>query len=280
MNASLPLRVGIVGSGVLVPNDGRRSSGHWVSAEDGPRGEAPFRLLFDCGSGTLHGMARDGLPWGELSHIVVSHFHADHLGDLAPVVWALRWGLRGTRTHPLHLLGPEGLGMRMHGLAAGFGSWLLDPGFPVIVHEVAPGAPWREEHSGLELVAHAAAHTPEALAWRLEARGASVGYTGDTGASPPLAAFFRGVELLVAECALPDPDETGIHLTPAGLAALASGARPELLVPVHFYPELDVDRLPDLLRAAGYSGRLEIGRDGLALAAGPGSVRILQHSIR
>ncbi len=276
MNPSLPLRVGIVGAGVLLPNDVLRSSGHWVSAEAGPAGEAPFRLLLDCGSGTLHGMARDALPWGELTHIVVSHFHADHIGDLAPVVWALRWGLRGTRTRPLHILGPEGLEMRMHGLAAGFGSWLLDPGFPVRVHEVVPGARWREEATGLELVAHAALHSPEALAWRLEARGASVGYTGDTGAFEPLGPFFEGVELLVAECALPDPDTTGIHLTPMGLAALAERARPGLLVPVHFYPELDVEALPDLLVAAGYSGPLEVGRDGLGLAVGPGSVRLVE----
>jgi ribonuclease BN (tRNA processing enzyme) len=275
---SHPLRVVIVGSGVLLPDDAHRSSGHWVSAEGGPAGEAPFRMLLDCGSGTLHGMARDALPWAELDHVVLSHFHTDHMGDLVPVLWALRWGIDGGRTRPLHLVGPEGLGMRLRGLADGFGSWLLEPGFPLHAHEVPAGGRWRNEDAGVDLVAHAARHTPEALAWRVEARGTRVGYTGDTGPLPALGAFFRGVELLVAECAVPDDQAMEIHLSPHELAPMAEAAAPTLLVTVHHYPQLDRAALPDLLRAAGYSGRVAVGHDGLALAVGPSAVRHLSGS--
>lgn len=278
-----PLHVGIIGSGVLLPDDARRSSGHWVSAEairgaeTEPEAEA-FRLLLDCGSGTLHGMGRDGLPWQELSHMVISHFHADHIGDLAPVLWALRWGARGEdgrpRGRPLSVLGPVGLQERMEAMAAAFGDWVLDPGFPLMVHEVEPGKRWRDPEAGLELVAHPARHSPEALAWRVEARGVSVGYTGDTGPLPELGSFFRGVRVLVAECALRAPDDLGLHLSPESLAGIAQVAAPDVLVPVHLYPEVNPVELPDLLRDAGYTGRVEMGRDGLALAAGPAGVRI------
>lgn len=127
----LPVRVGIIGSGDLLPDDAHRSYGHWVSAVAARGAEADVgaeagaegvRLLLDCGSGTLHGMGRDGLPWRELTHVVISHFHADHIGDLAPVLWALRWGARGEdgipRGLPLRFLGPVGLQGRMEGLAA------------------------------------------------------------------------------------------------------------------------------------------------------------------
>lgn len=279
-----PVRVGIIGSGVLLPDDTRRSSGHWVSAE--ATGEAKveveaeaFRLLLDCGSGTLHGMGRDGLPWRELTHVVISHFHADHIGDLAPVLWALRWGARGEngdpRGRPLSILGPVGLQGRMEALAAAFGDWVLDPGFPLTVHEVEPGERWRDVAAGLELVAHPARHSPEALAWRVEARGVSVGYTGDTGPLPELGSFFRGVRVLVAECALRTPDDVGLHLSPGSLAQMARAAAPEVLIPVHLYPEVHPDELPDLLQKAGYTGRVEMGRDGLALAVGSSDVRIL-----
>lgn len=278
----LPLRVGVIGSGVLFPDELRRSSGHWVSAEAGgtPPGSARFRMLLDCGSGTLHGMARDNLPWRELTHVVLSHFHADHIGDLAPLIWALK-GMgsadRGPRrTETLHVVGPRGLRMRMDGLATAFGAWLLEPGFSLHVHEVEPGATWTDAAAGLELVAHRARHTPEALAWRVEARGTRVGYTGDTGPLPELGDFFRGVEILVGECAVPDGVDLPIHLSPRSLAEIAIRASPGLLVPVHAYAELDLRALPDLLARAGYGGALEVGRDGLALAAGPGQVRILQ----
>ena len=279
----LPVRVGIIGSGVLLPDDTRRSSGHWVSAEATWEAKVEaeaeaFRLLLDCGSGTLHGMGRDGLPWRELTHVVISHFHADHIGDLAPVLWALRWGARGedgdARGLPLRILGPVGLLRRMEGLAAAFGDWILGPGFPLTVHEVEPGERWRDEAAGLELVAHPARHSPEALAWRVEARGVGVGYTGDTGPFPELGAFFQGVRVLVAECALRAPDDAGLHLSPVSLAEMAQTAAPEVLIPVHLYPEVHPDKLPDLLRQAGYTGRVEMGRDGLALAVGSSDVRI------
>lgn len=276
---ALKLRVGIIGSGVLLPDDSRRSSGHWVSAEAEPGAER-FRVLLDCGSGTLHGMARDGLPWRELSHIVLSHFHADHIGDLAPVIWALR-GIGTvdegpTRTEPLRIVGPRGLRMRMDGLATAFGDWLLEPGFPLHIHEIRPGATWVDAPRGLALVAHRARHTPEALAWRLEARGARVGYTGDTGPLPGLGEFFRGVEVLVAECAVPDGTDLPTHYSPGTLAEMAARANPRLLVPVHAYPGLDPDALEGLVARGGYAGAVTPGRDGLALAAGPGKVRLLQ----
>lgn len=238
----LPVRVGIIGSGVLLPDDAHRSYGHWVSAVATRGAEADVgaeagaggvRLLLDCGSGTLHGMGRDGLPWQELSHMVISHFHADHIGDLAPVLWALRWGARGEdgrpRDRPLSVLGPVGLQERMEGLATAFGGWVLDPGFPLSVHEVEPGERWRDPAAGLELVAHAARHSPEALAWRVEARGVAVGYTGDTGPLPELGSFFRGVRVLVAECALRAPDDLDLHLSPVSLVGIAQAAAPDVL---------------------------------------------------
>jgi ribonuclease BN (tRNA processing enzyme) len=270
--------VGIVGSGVLLPDDRRRSSGHWVSAESGSSGERPFRMLLDCGSGTLHGMNRDGLPWREVSHLVLSHFHTDHIGDVAPLLWALKWGDAEGRSRPLWILGPAGLHRRMQGFATAFGDWILEPGFPLEVHEIAPGERWTDHEAGLSLVAHEAQHTPEALAWRVEARGTAIGYTGDTGPLPALGAFFHGVDLLIAECAVPDPNDLAIHLSPAGLAPIAEEAAVELLVTVHHYPALDLSRLPDLLRAGGYTGDLRVGHDGMGLAVGPSRVRLLPDS--
>ncbi len=233
-------------------------------------------MLMDCGSGTLHGLDRDGLPWKELTHILISHFHADHIGDLVPVLWALKWGRPGPGVERLRIVGPRGLTRRMEGFSVAFGAWVLDPGFPLELHELEPGDAWQDEKVGLLVEATAARHSPEALCLRVEARGAQVGYTGDTGALGSLAPFLRGVDLLVAECAVPDPNELDMHLSPNELAPLAERSGPELLVTVHHYPGLDLRRLPDLLRAAGYSGRILVGRDGLALAVGPSEVRLLR----
>ena len=81
------MRLTILGSGNLLPDDLHRSPSHWVE-------EGDVRLLLDCGSGCLHGMARERLWWKAVSHIALTHFHADHVGDLSPILFALKHGVR------------------------------------------------------------------------------------------------------------------------------------------------------------------------------------------
>ena len=270
---TLPVRVTILGSGVLLPDDTRRSAAHLVEGGD-------FSLLMDCGSGALHGMDRFRKPWQGLTHLAITHFHTDHFGDLAPLLWALHHGIPGGRDEPLVLLGPPGFTRILRALAAAHGDYVLSPGFPLEVVELERNGRWDDPRGRFALRTHPARHTPEAVALRLEAEGGrardgwSIGYTGDTGPDLDLGAFFQGVELLVAECAVADPTELEIHLSPRSAAALAQVAAPGLLVLTHLYPEVDPDRLPDLLAREGYTGRVLTGRDGLTLTVGPGRVEI------
>jgi ribonuclease BN (tRNA processing enzyme) len=253
--------VTILGSGTLLPDDARRSPAHLVEA-------ARFRLLLDCGSGTVHGMARDEVAWRDLTHVAVSHFHTDHTGDLAPLLWALRHGAEG-REAPLVLLGPPGMARLVRALAEAHGEFVLDPGFPVEVVELARHDRYVDGDAGLDLRTHPARHTEEAVAFRVAAEGLSMGYTGDTGPHPPLGVFFRGVDLLVAECAVRDDRELEIHLSPRSVAALLRDARPGVAVLTHLYPELDPGRVADLVRDAGFTGEVRVARDGLRIHLSP-----------
>jgi ribonuclease BN (tRNA processing enzyme) len=250
------VRLTILGSGTLLPDDDRRSAAHLVEAQG-------VRLLLDCGSGTLHGLQRWGVPWRELTHVILSHFHTDHFGDLAPLLWALKHGVPEGRDDPLVLLGPRGLRRVLEALAAAHGEFVLDPGFPVEVVELEPRGRWVDGDKGLSLRTHPARHTPEALAIRVETEENALGYTGDTGPLAELAGFFQGVELLVCECALADGTDLEVHLTPSSAAALARDAAPEVLVLTHLYPEVDGGRLPDLMEEMGYRGDVHVARDGM-----------------
>lgn len=257
--------VTILGSGTLLPDDDHRSAAHLV---EGPS----LRLLLDCGSGAVHGFQRWGVAWRELTHVAISHFHTDHFGDLAPLLWALKHGLPEGREEVLTIVGPRGLRGVLEGLAAAHGEFVLDPGFPLEIVELESGDTWVDREAELRISTHSTRHTPESLAYRLAAPGTSVGYTGDTGHLPALGAFFQEVSLLISECALADGSEFQLHLTPSTAAALARDAGPGTLVLTHLYPEVDRAGLPDRIRELGYAGPVHVARDGLRLeldAEGP-----------
>jgi ribonuclease BN (tRNA processing enzyme) len=222
-------------------------------------------MLLDCGAGTLHGMARERLSWRLLSHLFISHFHTDHVGDLAALFWALRHGVRPARTEPLVLLGPRGLRAHMEALARAHGEHMTDPGFPVEVAELEDADLYVDATDRFAVRVRRTPHTDVSLAVRVETPAGTLGYTGDTGPSAALGAFFRGVSALVSECSLADPAKLGTHLSPRTLAELAGAAAPGLLVVTHLYPPLRRHQIPDLLREAGYEGEVLAAIDGTTL---------------
>lgn len=246
-----------MGSGTAAPEPARVCSGYWIDA-------GGTRILLDCGGGVVHGMARLGLPWPRLDHLLLTHFHNDHIGDVPLLFFALKWGVAEGRTAPLTVWAPRGIQDRLTAMAAAFGEHVDDPGFPVTVREVAPDDAF--EAGSVRVTAAATPHTEESLAYRLEHGSAVIGYTGDTGPSLDVARFLAGCDVLIAECSLPDHAAMPTHLTPTSLAAMAGEARPERLVISHVYPQLDVLDPVGLVREAGWTGGTIRARDGLTVS--------------
>ena len=247
--------VTVVGSGTLVPSGERSSPAHLVECGD-------VRLLLDAGPGTVHGLARHGAAWWKISHIVFTHYHTDHFGDLPHLLFALRWAPPAPRTRPLHVLGPPGLLDRVEALRRAHGDFMVRPGFELAYDEVDREGSWGGGEASPGLRFHPVPHTESSVAVRLEVAGRALGYTGDTGPDNGLGAFLRGVDLLISECAYPDPPPQGLHLSPASVAAMAVAARPGVLVLTHVYPSLDPRSVPALVRAAGFRGRVVSADDG------------------
>src|SRR5947209_5594292 len=125
------MRLTILGSGTCVPSGIRNSAGFWLEA-------GGARLRLDCGAGTVHAMARAGLPWETLTHQAISHFHLDHVGELPALLFAFRYGRSQSRSAPLTLVGPVGLRALVEKLEAAFDQKLLEQQFPVEVRELQP----------------------------------------------------------------------------------------------------------------------------------------------
>src|SRR5438309_1157413 len=250
-----------VGTGTVAPSARRTAPCHWVG-----RGE--LRILLDCGAGALHRLAEFGLPWQQVTHVVVTHFHPDHFGELPMLVFALRHATEPPRKEPLVILGPAGTVRLVKALAQGFGSWLLDPGFPIGILDVRDGEPF-PLNADVSLETFPVPHTTESVAVSLVAPEGRLVYTGDTGPSSELARWASGCDLLLAECSLPESMAMDIHLTPQQAGELAKEAATKRLVLTHFYPPVETSD-PAKLAGTRFSGPVFAAKDGDRFTIGDG----------
>ncbi len=248
-----------VGTGTVSPSATRSSAAHWIEV-------GTCRLLMDCGAGTCHGLARCGLPWQQITHVAITHFHTDHIGELPALIFAMKYGAMAHRSAPLTIYGPVGMRAKLGTFAAAFGAWVTDPGFPLDVVEVIPaggrGAPSVIELvTGVTLDACKTPHTDESVAYRVATNAARLVYTGDTGPSDAVGDWARGCDLLLAECSLPDAMAMDIHLTPTSAGALARRAEAKRLVLTHLYPPVETEDIPGIVGGT-YSGSVVVAKDG------------------
>jgi len=250
------MKITVVGSGTIVPDPERVCAGYYVET-------GTHRLLLDCGPGTLHHLARFGLPWDRLTHVALSHFHTDHIGDLPSLLFALKYGLAVPRRDELTILGPAGTGDLLERLGTAFGDYITDPGFPLRSQDLRSGEVVELDQGRIRLRVHATPHTAASIAYRIETPAGTLGYTGDTGFSRELGEFLQGVDLLIAECSLPDEQAMDAHLTPTRVAALASLARPGRLLLTHVYPVFHGRDLVALVRDGGWDGEPHVAIAGM-----------------
>ncbi len=243
----------VIGSGTVAPSAQRTAPAHWLTAGE-------VRLLLDCGAGMLHRAARHQVPWADVTHVAVTHFHPDHWGELPMLLFALRWGTLPARSALLRVIGPVGFRTRMTVLAGALGDWVLEPGYPLELVEIAPGESL-ELAGEVHLEACKTPHTDESLAYAVRDGQARLVYTGDTGPSSDLARWAKPCDLLLAECSLPETQAIAIHLNPtqAGTLGRAAGAR--RLVLTHFYPAVEGTD-PASVAARAFGGEVVTANDG------------------
>ena len=98
------LSVMVLGSGgPIATAEGRASAGYLIFTDGKPR------ILMDVGGGTYQRLAESGTNVKDLDIILLSHLHADHTGDLTPVVKTVYFHNVNTgsnRVNPINIYGP------------------------------------------------------------------------------------------------------------------------------------------------------------------------------
>jgi ribonuclease BN (tRNA processing enzyme) len=254
------MKLVVLGSGTSVPHHQRTAAGFWLETETG-------LLLLDCGTDTAHRMAAENLDWPNLDAVWISHLHLDHCGGLASFLFGAKHAPQmKSRQKPLRIFGCQGIGKLLRAIDDANSYGLFDQPFPVELREISTDSSPEADFEilpDLSARSFSTRHSNESLAIRLTHKsGASLVYSSDTGYDESLAAFARGVDLLILECSFWRNKPTAKHLELAEAMRLARLAEPRKVILTHLYLEWDG---MDLERKAKelWPGETIAARDGL-----------------
>jgi ribonuclease BN (tRNA processing enzyme) len=226
------MKITILGTGTATPLLNRNASGLVIEA-------AGSRVLVDLGPGTLRRLCEADLDYKDIDIITITHFHPDHVSDLAPLLFASNYAYGPFREDTFLLIGPTGLEQFYEAFVKIYGHWIIPTGNRLIKKEMSAQAPDMFVSRGMTIRSTPAAHSPPAVSYRLEAEGSSVTISGDTDISDNLVELANSVDVLVCECSMPEGSKIPGHLVPSEAGAIAEQARAKKLVLTHFYPPCD-----------------------------------------
>ena len=219
------------------------------------------RILIDCGTGVLSNLQRVASVF-DLSALVVTHLHPDHVLDLFALKQALEFGRFPEVGPPLRFFGPPDA---MDTLPA----W-MDEG---------SRAAFRNRFLFLEIVGGTAArigpivlrfgvtaHPVPCFAVRVEAEGRVLAYSADTGPSPAVAALAAGADLFLCENTLVPGEEARAvdagHLSARQAAQMAAQADVRRLLLTHFFtPSGDYAEEAKAAAAKEFGGQILIAKE-------------------
>lgn len=215
-------------------------------------------VWLDAGPGTFANLQRHA-DYHALRGVVLTHVHLDHVLDVYPLYYALRYAPGSPGPLGIEVHGPAGAGEYLAGMVTGgdFDGYLA-------FRTAAAGQ--EAEIGGFRFRFARTRHPVETLAVRVEAERRVFAYTADTGFSEAVVDLARGADVLVAEASFQEPvaDMGDVHMTAEEAGETAARAGVGRLVLTHIPPGLD----PEVSRALAsrrFGGEISLAADGLKI---------------
>jgi ribonuclease BN (tRNA processing enzyme) len=239
-------------------------------------------VLVDAGGGSALRFGESGAQMSQLDVILFTHFHVDHSGDFSALIKS-SWFEDRKRALPIY--GPAGNDFMpsttefvsdffrdKHGAYRYLsellapdeeGSYKMQP--HNVVAESTPVSVFRSSDLALSAVRVIHGAVP-ALAWRVEAGGKVIVFSGDTnGEGPGLVQLAMNADLFIAHNAVPEGAvgiERNLHMPPSVIGQIAADAHVKNLVLSHrMLRTLGKEAQTQAEIRKRYSGPLEFAND-------------------
>ncbi len=249
------MRLTILGSGTCEMRSAHSSPAFLLQA-------GSQTVMLDMGQGALRQAMLCGVNISDIDMICLTHHHLDHMADLLPLLFALRYDPNLSRQARITLLARNNFKQILDGLAGVYGPW-IDPDSDTLEKIfLQPGQTY--EKDGLTIKTAEAEHITTSLAYRFEFRGQSLVYPGDTAACETVLKLARGGDLLIANCAGSDDAPKAGHLFPASAGRLAADARVKGMLLSHLYSTVDRNRALEMVKCR-FSGPVWLAEDFMTL---------------
>ena len=263
----------LLGTGSPIPAPDRAGPATLVRAGDAT-------LLVDAGRGVLMRLAAVGVGAQQLTAVLLTHLHSDHITDLNDVI-TTSWVMSFAPT-PLRIIGPPGTQQVVDAILA---SLAPDIAYRLAHHDDLTWAPLVDvtevaagevlDDGTVRVTAAPTDHRPvePTVAYRVDHDGRSVVLAGDTVPCAGLDGLCAGADALVvtairadviAQVPLPRlQDILDYHSSVEDAARTAARAGVGVLALTHYVPAPGPGAEPEwrALAAAHFAGRVEIGPD-------------------
>jgi len=239
------VKLTVLGPWGAYPAAGEASAGYLLEHNGG-------KLLLDCGSGVLSVVQRY-TALTELSAVLVSHTHHDHVADLGCLQYACLIDAdldRRTAPLPIYIAGlqPED--------GSHYASMPGSDVIPVFEHETI-------QLYGMKFSFMKTFHGAYCLAMKIESGSGTIVYTADTYYDDSLIDFCKGADLLIAETSFyagQDARKYG-HMNSTDVARLAQLSGAGQVILTHLPHFGDTSALVEEVRQT-YRGRVELAAVG------------------
>ena len=278
----MTLSITLLGTGSPIPSPDRAGPATLISAG---QGESAEHYMVDAGRGVLMRLAAAGLGASDLTALLITHLHSDHITDLNDVI-TTRWIMTFVKT-PLTVVGPIGTQSVVNHLLASLEPDIryrtahhqdLDHRPAVTVIEVNEGVVELPNSQGgvVSITCGQTDHKPvePSLAYRFDFDRASVVVAGDTLPCSGLDELCSGADALVHTVIRKDiianlpmqrmQDTLNYHSSPEEAAQTAAKANLSTLVLTHYVPPIPMGGTEDEWRALAakhFGGTIELGDD-------------------